>query len=235
MNNLLTATMSCLTILCLNFGTAETANAKTVIKNYPVKDFSELRIGSAFEVEFIHSNENKVTVETDDEVAESVFVGTSGDELTIKLKEGRYYHTHALKAKVYGNSLERIFIGGASSFTTDFIFSEKSIDATVSGASKAVFAVKTNDLHVNVSGASKVTIKGSAGQQDADVSGASFYDAKGCISSDSFINSSGASKVILQCTDTLNVDARGASHITVINTPKKIHKSLSGASDLDFD
>jgi hypothetical protein len=76
---------------------------------FTIKEFSKLKVSSAFQVEFIHSNENKVEVEIDEDDADDVFVGNADGTLTIKLKDYGNYNTSVMKATVYGNSLSGIY------------------------------------------------------------------------------------------------------------------------------
>lgn len=213
----------------------QTIAAATVTKNYTVKEFSKLKVSSAFHVEFIHSNENKVTIEIDDDVAKDVYVGNSGDELTIKLKDSYNNITNTMKAKVYGNSLSQIDISGAVHFESDYTFAEKDIDIETSGASRMNINVNAESLDMEISGASKITVKGSADKQTIEISGASHYNGKDCKSSNISIEASGASKTTVNCTDILDVEASGASHITYVAEPKKINKDTTGASSVEMN
>ena len=208
---------------------------KTVIKNYTIKAFSTLKVSSAFKVEFIHSNENKVSVEIDEDEADHLYVGTSENELTIKLKDCMNCRTHVLKATVYGNSLSEIFISGASSFTSTYTFTEKKMNIKSSGASKIEISLNTENLGADVSGASKITVKGKATTQEIDASGASNYNGKECKNNNSNITASGASKITIDCADTLHAEASGASSIKYISKPKTVNQDISGASNISLD
>lgn len=208
--------------------------AGTVTKNYTVNEFFKLKVGSAFHVEFIHSNENKVDIEIDEDMADKLYVENSGGELIIKLKDYGGKNIHSMKAKVYGNTLSEITISGAAHFNSDYTFTEKNIDINSSGASKVDITVNTENLNMEISGASKVIAKGNADKQIIEISGASNYNGKECKSANITIESSGASKASINCTDTLNVEASGASHITYSSVPKNINKETSGASSVEL-
>lgn len=208
--------------------------AGILTKDYTVKEFYKLKVGSAFHVEFIHSNENKVEIEIDEDMADILFVENSGDELIIKLKDYYGKKIQTMKAKVYGNTLYGITISGAAHFISDYTFAEKDININSSGASKVDITVNTENLNMEISGASKVITKGKADKQTIEISGASNYNGKECKSANITIESSGASKASVNCTDTLNVEASGASHITYSSVPKNINKETSGASSVEL-
>lgn len=221
-------------VTVLSVGLTKAVTAATITKNFAVKEFSKLKTGSAFHVEFIHSNENKVDIEIDEDMADKLFVENSGDELTIKLKDYSGNNIHTMKAKVYGNTLSELTISGAAHFKSDYTFTEKNIDINSSGASKVDITINTENLNMEISGASKVITKGNADKQIIEISGASNYNGKECKSANITIESSGASKASINCTDTLNVEASGASHITYTSVPKNINKETSGASSVEL-
>lgn len=221
--------------LVLTLTLIQAVSAGTVTKYYTVKEFSRLKVSSAFQAEFIHSNENKVVIEIDEDDADNVFVGNSDGEVTIKMKDYGNYHTSVMKAKVYGNSLSGIFVSGASRFTSDYTFTEKEMNIRTTGASKAEIIISAENLDIDLSGASKLTIKGSAAKQTIDISGASNYNGKECKSTNIDIGASGASKAILNCSNTLDAEASGASHVKYMSEPQKVTKSTSGASEVELN
>ena len=208
------------------------ASNNIVTKNYVLNQFSTLKISNSFQVEFKHSNENKVSVEIDENTLKNLSVTNTNNELSLKLKDCNFCKTKTLKAIVYGNSLIAIFVSGASTFTSDYTFIGKEISIKNSGASRINIIVKTEKLDIDVSGASKINVNGSATKLLLDASGASNYNGKNCKNNFADISASGASKVIVDCSDTLEVKPSGASSIKYISTPKTINKVTSGASNV---
>jgi hypothetical protein len=204
----------------------------TVTKNYTVSNFSALKVSSAFTVEFIHSNENKVVVEIDKDAEKNLYVGVNDGKLVIKLQDCNYCNTRTLKAKVYGNSINELYISGASSFVSNYTFNEKKMSIKISGASKVDISIKTEQLSTDISGASKLIANGIATTQLIDASGASNFNGKNCKSNNVSVEASGASKVTIDCSNTLNVDASGASSIRYLSRPKTVNENSSGASSV---
>jgi len=232
-----TTTMKAMLILLITIACNQLllASDKTITKNYTVTDFNALKISSAFQVNFIHSNENKVTVEIDEDVVKNLIVGTTGNELSIKLDKCNFCKTSTLKATVYGNSLSKIYVSGASSFISDHVFKSNEFSVKASGNSNIAVNIAAANLNIDASGASKITVKGSANQQKIYSSGASYYNGKNCKSKDATVSASGASKIIIDCSDSLHAEASGASNIRYISKPKNVEEDTSGASDVGLD
>lgn len=220
-------------MIIIAFHSVSIAQNETITKNFIITEFSKLKISNSFQVEFIHSNENKVTVEIDEKTLKNLSVTNINNELSIKLKDCNYCRTKTLKATVYGNSLTEIYVSGASTFTSDYNFIEKEISIKNSGASKIDISMKAEKLEVDISGASKINLNGYATKLLLDASGASNYNGKKCKNNYADISASGASKVIVDCSDTLDVKASGASSIKYISAPKTVNKITSGASNVN--
>lgn len=217
---------------CLTTFLYNSTLATTVTKNYSVEEFSKIKIESAFQVEYIISDENKVIITIDADEADRVFVGNKGDELIIKMKDFTGGNSITMKAKVYGKSLSGISISGASGFICASVFSGNNISLKCSGASNLEIECKTKNLEADVSGASKVILHGNASEQDIDISGASDYNAQDCLSTNIDIEASGASKAFIYCSETLKADASGASDIVYYTRPKQLFENTSGASKI---
>ncbi len=203
-----------------------------ITKNYTLKAFNALKVSSAFTVEFIHSSENKVVVEIDKDAESHLYVGVNDGKLVIKLQDCNSCNTRTLKAKVYGNSINELYISGASSFVSNYTFNEKKMSIKISGASKVDISIKTEQLSTDISGASKLIANGIATTQLIDASGASNFNGKNCKSNNVSVEASGASKVTIDCSNTLNVDASGASSIRYLSRPKTVNENSFGASSV---
>jgi hypothetical protein len=104
-------------------------------------------------------------------------------------------------------------------------------DLKVSGvANVTVTGVKNTGLSVDSSGASKIKIAGETTRLTVDVSGATKVDAENLKAENANVDASGASHVTVNVTGELLTDASGASRITYTGTPANLQKKTSGAS-----
>jgi hypothetical protein len=228
------AVITPLLALMLILVSKQTLASETITKTYSVNAYSRLTVSSAFEVEFIHSNEKKVIIEIDKAAADNVYVGNQGDNLIIKMKDYTKRNTGTMSAKVYGPSLTGVTVSGASSFKSDHTFTETDFTLNASGASSVDISVNTQSLTTELSGASKVSVTGSADHLKIESSGASHFQGKKCKSKTASATASGASKIVIDCSDSLDAIASGASDITYLSEPKTIKKKTSGASDISL-
>lgn len=88
-----------------------------------------------------------------------------------------------------------------------------SCKADVSGAAKFRLAANMQRCDMDVSGAAKVEADGTARTCTIEVSGASSVAADTFVTANCKVKASGASKVLVNCTDSLTANASGASRI----------------------
>ncbi|MGH9948280.1 MAG: GIN domain-containing protein, partial [Pyrinomonadaceae bacterium] len=90
--------------------------------------------------------------------------------------------------------------------------------------------LKNTSLNVDTNGASKIELAGETDKLAIEVSGASKINAENLKARAATVNSSGASKIDLFATESLRVDASGASKITYAGGATDVVKNTSGAS-----
>jgi hypothetical protein len=216
------------------FGTQLAASGPLVTKDYDLGNFTAVNAGSAFQVEITRSDKYSVSVTVNQSLVERLDVGVSGNTLHLSLKPG-YGITGAatMRAKVTMPELTGLDVSGASQTNVTGFNSDKTLKTQVSGASSLGGDLTCGDAQFNVSGASKVQLKGSAQDLKVEASGASNVDLSNFTSKNTAVSASGASKVNVAPSGTLNVEASGASTVRYIGEPAKLKTNTSGASSVE--
>ncbi len=215
------------------FSTQMSASGPPVTKDYDLAHFTAVAAGSAFQVEITRSEEYSVTVTVNENLVERLDVGVSGDTLRIYLKPGIGITGNAtLKAKVTMPELTGLDLSGASHTTLAGFESGKSLQSKVSGASTLRGDLTCGDARFDASGASKVDLKGGAQDLNVTASGASTVDLGSFSSQDTVVAASGASRVNVAASGSLNVEASGASTVRYVGEPAKLKVNTSGASSV---
>lgn len=174
-----------------------------------VSGFKKIEISKAINVEVVAQKDFNVDVETDENLFEYIKTEVSGDTL-----------------KIY--SVQKI---RPSTKTRILIAMPELIDADISGASKlSASNINTDYLNIGISGAAIVELSGEVNKLNIDSSGAAKIDAEALRSANANIDVSGASKITVNATEEIRIDASGASKISYVGEPKNIIKNTSGAS-----
>ena len=209
------------------FTTQLVPSGPLVTKDYDLSDFTAVAAGSAFEVEITRSDAYSVSVTVNENLVESLEVNVSGNTLRISLKPGFGLTGAAtMKAKVTMPELTGLDLSGASRTTLAGFNSDKSLKSEVSGASTLRGDLTSGDASFNVSGASKVNLNGSAQDLNVEASGASTVDLSNFASQNTVVNASGASKVIVAPSGSLDVEASGASTVRYTGEPAKVRRTV---------
>ena len=134
------------------------------------------------------------------------------------------------EARVTMPELTGLDLSGASRTTLAGFNSDGSLESEVSGASTLRGDLICGDASFSVSGASKVNLNGSAQDLKVEASGASTADLSSFASQNTVVNASGASKVIVNTSGTLDAEASGASTVRYTGDPAKVRENSFGAS-----
>lgn len=100
----------------------------------------------------------------------------------------------------------------------------------LSGASKIRGDLKAADVKFNISGVSSVELNGSAKDFKLNVSGASKVKAEDFVAKDVTVEASGAGKITVHATKTLNVNSSGATSVRYKGSPTvKLNTGRNGS------
>jgi hypothetical protein len=212
-----------------------TGSGNVVTKEENITGFDKVDVSNAFKVDIRQGDTFDVVIRIDDNLVQYLEVVKRGSTLKIGLKPGRAYNIRkaTMEADVTMPELTGLELSGASQATITGFESARDLDVDVSGASQLWGDIKAGDAQFDVSGASQVTLSGFAGDVTIDASGASTADLAGFAVDDANVEASGASKVTLNASGRLDVDASGASHVYYLGNPTLGKIDTSGASSVN--
>ncbi|MFC1900450.1 head GIN domain-containing protein [Chloroflexota bacterium] len=231
------------------------SSEEVITEELDFTDFTEVDVGSAFEVEITRSDTFSVVINAAESLYDYVEVTKSGNELKIYLNPRHIFTdftigAKTLKAEISMPELRQLQISGASTGTITGFKSESDLDIEVSGASTlkivdggmddAAFEVSgasrisgnltADEMDIDISGASRVELSGSADELVTDVSGASKLDMENFILQDASIELSGASEGTLNVKGKVDAQLSGASRLYFYGNPDIGKLDVSGAS-----
>ena len=124
-------------------------------------------------------------------------------------------------------------LSGGTRGTIGGFKSSKGLNVDVSGGSRLSGDIEAGDVRFDVSGGSRVTLIGSAEDSVIDASGGSRVDLADFPVANANVGASGASKVTVNASGRLDVDAGGASEITYLGSPSLGTIDSSGGSAVE--
>lgn len=226
-----------------------------VSKDFDFKDFSNVTIGSAFDVEIVPSSTFSVNVTAPENMMKYIKVAKSGGTLEVSLQWGWRGWTgwtgdrpkvRVAMPELYILELSgaargtargfksihdsKIVLSGASSLDADIEAYDMNIE--VSGASRLTGNLKANNIKLRESGASRIQLVGSGNNMDLEVSGASQAQLDGFTVNDARVEVSGASRASIAPTGKMDVSLSGASSLEYSGNPTLRGLDISGASTM---
>lgn len=243
MRNFIFIFIAALCAVCLNAAgcSAETLSGKNETRGYAVEtDYSSLKVSGSITASF-SGTADSVYVTADESVIDYVKIEWKGEELSLSLKSPvKFRHGgYGLVTVVLpcNPALDRVYVSGASSLSSQEVLEADTFRAEISGASEFDAGICAGKAYLSASGASVISGRIEAASLDVVLTGAS--DARLCGKAGTCtLSLSGASSLKGLSdnwieTDTAVCDLSGASSARIICN-KSISGEVSGASDLCY-
>ena len=214
------------------------ASGNYVTKSYSVGKFSTIEASGVATVVYTQtSGPQKVEVCTSDNLMEYVYVKVNDGNLLVGIKyDGAIQSLDKFEVRVSSPSLSGVDLRGASRFVADGAISARTLDLSLSGASRFSGAsVSCTDLDVDASGSSNLSLgKLKAKTASFDMSGASKVDVDQQVEK-STIGLSGASKAFVKGTAVdADYSTSGAANVNAEKcVAQRVSASASGASKVN--
>ena len=194
--------------------------------------YSALHVSDAFNVNVQFSDtEEKITIEANENLHDRIIVEMEGQMLRIKIRN----HTNikgsaTLNAFIVTKRISNFEVSGASklSLESKLIASEARI--RLSGASEFKGELDLGRLELDADGASHINLFGNTAMLKASLSGASTLADYDFTVGKLDIRLGGASEAYLSVTESIDVEASGASRLNYKGEAMVKEKRLTGAS-----
>jgi hypothetical protein len=171
--------------------------------------FHRIQAGGAAQLVVTVEDKVGVEIEIDDNLLDIVVVETRGDTLVIRTNQS-YNSRHGLKVRLSTPDLMGLDLSGA--------------------ARAEVEGVNAQDFALELSGASSATVSGTVKTFKSAASGASKIHCFELATQKASLSLSGASSAELDVSESLNVNASGASKVKYKGNPDHVERKISGAS-----
>jgi hypothetical protein len=218
-------------------GSQVVGSGRTTTQDYDFSDFTRVQIGSAFEANVTQGEAYKVAVTVDDNLVQYLDVRVDGDTLVIGLKPvvSLGFRNMSLRAAVTMPDVEGLDLSGATRTRVTGFSNDRRVDVEISGASQLTGDLTSGEMRIEASGASRGELTGTTGPLDANASGASTLRLQGLASTDTRVDASGASTIVVNPSGRLTGSASGASTVRYTGLPTTVLVDTSGASSVRKD
>ncbi len=188
-------------------------------QGFDLTDFDKVDVSHAFTVNISQGDTFSVVVSIDDNLVEYLRVEKSGSTLKIGVAPDRDYASTHATAEVTMPELTGLEMSGGSQGTITGFTSTKPLAVDLSGASSLGGDIEAGDARFEVSGGSDLTLTGSGQDLTVEAAGASEVGLADFPVADANVLARGGSRLTVNASGTLNVDASGASHVYYLGSP----------------
>lgn len=205
-------------------------SGRPVTQTFAFSDFDSLAIGNAFQAEITAGDTYLVEVTVDENLVDHLRVEQRGKTVKIGLAPNTIAARANLRARITLPTLVSLDASGATRANLTGFKSDRNTRIDVSGASTVRGAMQSGDLAVDVSGGATLELSGTGNDLRATASGASTAALGGFAVSNVNVEASGASRIAVNASGTLDAKASGASTVQYAGNPTLGRIDESGAS-----
>jgi hypothetical protein len=195
-----------------------------------VAPYSEIEVGNAIQLDVTVGGASEVIVTADDNILPVVRTEVSGDRLKIYLDASTSTDI-GVRVQATTPKLNVLVGSGASKITATGIAANQ-FQLEAHGAATAELSGDSEALNATITGASRAVLSGTCKRLKVECAGASHLNATDLVSGDVAATLSGASSAQVNATDELSATASGASNLRYTGQPAKLNKQVSGASSV---
>ncbi len=198
-----------------------------------LKNFDQIRTGSAFKVTVSQGSNFRITATGDRTDVNDLDFYVRNGVLNGGYRSNSRNQRYGMKIDITLPTLSAVDFSGATVAEVGS-FNTNTFDVYLSGASKLNLDIKAQKMNIDVSGASQFTPSGNAQKVSGDLSGASQLNAFSFFSDEMNVSVSGASNARVDVAKYLKINASGASKVRYRGNPTT-EISVSGASVVEKD
>jgi hypothetical protein len=200
-------------------------------RSIDAKDFTTVNVSGPFEVTLERGDKFNVTISADDNLLQFIDVRNEAGKLSIDIKpEQNLRPKSGLKAKIDMPAIECVDLGGACRGSVNGFKGSKDLKVNVGGASTISGEIQAGKLALNAGGASQINLTGKAHECRAEAQGASQLHLDDLSLEKAVVQLHGASSGVVNASDRLDYELKGASHLDYRGNPKIGTKEVQGAS-----
>ena len=181
-----------------------------------VGDFSSLKVYDKITVLLIHSDQNKVELDSDNTDLETV---NKNGELKIRMSPAKLMQGDLITVKVYYQNLNDIQASQGSAINAEEEIESTMLTLVSNEGSKIKFAVNAKTLNAKMNSGGEINISGTAEHQDILVNSGAKYLAKNIESQSATVTTNAGGFAEINVTDSVNATTRAGGVIDVYGDP----------------
>ena len=192
-----------------------------------VGDFSSLKVYDKISVVLIHSTENKVETDRENEDLETV---NKNGELKIRMAPAKILQGNQVSVKVFYKNLNDIQASQGSVISAEGEVESKMLSLTSNEGSSINIAVNSKTLSAKLNSGGEITVTGNAGHQEILVNSGAKFLGKNIESESASVTTNAGGFAEVNVTDSVNATTRAGGVIDIYGDPndRKVKNVIGG-------
>jgi hypothetical protein len=206
----------------VNHSDANAVSGKGATEKYVINvgEYNGIKIEGLCEIQYYAAPSNTVTLEVQPNLREYFLVEVENGELIVSTTKRISYNSNkAPVLTVSTPALSSLTITGVCTFKTIDKIKTETFNLEISGAGEGKAELDVNSLKTNMSGAGSFVLIGKADNAEIKFSGAGDLKASSLQIREASVNFSGAGTIIINCSEKLSIEAKGAGSVEYIGSP----------------
>jgi hypothetical protein len=191
---------------------------------YPVDDFSELKVFDGISVKLIPGKENRVVIKGED--ARSVTVRLVRGKLKIRMEMEKLFSGYATFAEVYYNSpLSVLDVNENALITSDEVIDQVDLELRAQEAGEIDLEVQLKRLRIKSVTGATISVKGAAKNQVVDVNTGGGYEAGNLETEQTEVEVNAGGYADIRASEYVDATVRAGGNINIYGKPRVIDRT----------
>jgi len=221
--------MSLLLSSC-NFNFGQEGNGNVTTEERPVtENFNEIKGSAGLDIYLTQGDQNKITVEADENLHQYILTDIKNGKLTIKTS-GNIGRSKATKVYVTFIDVKKIESSSGADVVGNSLIKSEVLSLSSSSGSEMSLEVLSKELSAQTSSGAELELTGKASSFSGKASSGSELDAKELLTLNSIAEASSGAEITINVKEKLNANASSGGDIAYYGNPTSVNvnKSSSG-------
>ncbi len=195
------------------------------------ESFTEIKGESGWNIQLIKSSENKIVLNTNENLVEQLDYHINNNRLTLGSKNNINSGTREITL-YYTENLVLVKSSSGSRIDSEEIFEQEEITVDASSGSSINLNLKTKKTTVDVSSGAKIELKGTSIYFNGDASSGGRINAKDLKTKECIVDASSGGNIDIHNEGSIKADVSSGGDIDYYGKPEKVStkESISGGS-----
>ena len=220
-------------------GAADTRGAPSEIVSgadqvWNLSDFNRISISGSPQVTLVQGDIERVSANGPDKALSRLEVFTSGGELIVRKKRGRWWNngnTEKIELVIEFIDLEQLNLSGSAELRVEKLRSPE-LNLKISGSGDTHIEQLLGDtLNLGVSGSADINVAGTVTSQVIRISGSADYEARDLATQAATVRISGSGDAEIAVSSSLDARISGSGSVRYLGDPK-VQSKIFGSGDI---